>query len=162
MRSSLAVSYYSVTVQNSRIWGKKCTRATGKFVSKKGKKSLLAPNTGNQDTIRGSDQLWNLPLNMKQSDNLIQQSPTGSNTWLGPFCLLLWKIFLWCGWITWSLALTPNKKPHYFSCSLPNCLTPFDCLKSVISLSRVRSVDFVLMTKWNLQSKLVCVLLLGY
>lgn len=36
MRSSLGVSYLSVTVQNSCIWGIKCTRA--KFVSKKKKK----------------------------------------------------------------------------------------------------------------------------
>lgn len=53
---SLTVSYFSMTVQNIRLWK---MHESLTFVSKKRKKkkNILDRDAGNQDTIRGSDQL---------------------------------------------------------------------------------------------------------
>lgn len=110
---SLTVSCFSMTVQNIRLWK---MHESLKFVSKKrkkNKKNILAPDAGNQDNQRQWSSMKPTPEYETQSDDLIQQSPTSSNTWVGPFCLFSWKFFLWCEWITCSLAFSPNRKTHY-------------------------------------------------
>lgn len=119
---SLTVSYFSMTVQNITLWK---MHESLTFVSKKRKKKEKKKHSwpGRRQS-RHNQRQWSTmkptPEYETQSDDLIQQSPTSSNTWVGPFWLFSWRIFLWCEWITCSLAFSPNRKTHYFLFS-KNC-----------------------------------------